>query len=291
MKRFDYYDPQALQECLEILGGNTGAIPLAGGTDLIPRLKSTANPATALVSLRRIEELKRISANGTLAIGATTTLAEILQAAQGHNIPAAILDAAACIGSVQIRNAATLGGNVCNAAPSADTAPALLVLGGRAIIADCTGERTMALSDFFAAPGVTALVPGELLTRIEISSRRPGWGSCYMRHTPRSRMDLAVVGVAVALQVEGASIADASIALGAVAPTPMLAQEAAERLIGQDPALKCVEEAAALAAAACSPIDDVRATADYRRHLVSVLVQYAVGTAYARARADEKGAL
>jgi CO/xanthine dehydrogenase FAD-binding subunit len=291
LKRFDYYDPQSIHECLELLGGNTRTIPLAGGTDLIPRMRNSASSATALVSLRRIEELNGISTNGVLAIGATTSLASLLRVAESHTIPAALCEASALVGSVQIRNAATLGGNICNAAPSADTAPALLALDGCAIVSDRKGERKVALAGFFKGPGITAVGQVDLLTRIEIPTARSGWGSCYLRHTPRSRMDLAVAGVAVAICVEGTSVVDARIALGAVAPIPMLAEEAAQRLIGKECDQQVVDAAVALAAAACAPIDDVRATAAYRRHLVSVLAKHAVLKAYARACASEKGAL
>lgn len=283
MKRLDYYDPQSLNDCLEILDATPGATPLAGGTDLIPRMGNAESSASALVSLRRIGELKEISANGALAIGATTTLASLLRAADEQSIPDALCEASSVVGSVQIRNAATIGGNLCNAAPSADTAPALLALDSSAVITGRQGERKLSLAEFFKGPGATVLDPGELLTQIEIPTDRSTWGSCYLRHTPRSRMDLAVASVAVAMRVEGERITDARIALGAVAPTPILTQEAAQRLIGQACELQVVDEVAALATATSSPIDDVRATAAYRRHLIEVLAKRAVLTAYARA--------
>ena len=291
LKRLNYHAPQSVQECVEILEADEGATLLAGGTDLIPRLKDPDCRATTLVSLRRMPELRGVIANGRLDIGAATTLSDLLQLAGEHSMPTALREASAIIGSVQIRNAATIGGNICNAAPSADTAPALLALDGCVSVYGRGGTRRMELAQFFKGPGQTVVGQGELVTRIDVPCQLPDWGSCYMRHTPRSRMDLAVTGVAVALQVKGTEIIDARIALGAVAPTPRLCHEAAQRLIGQKPERQIIEEISKLASMACSPIGDVRASASYRRHLVSVLVKQAVAKAYKRACSCKKESL
>lgn len=289
MKRFDYYTPHSLAECVEILKSSKQAVPIAGGTDLIPKMKRTDRQADTLVSLRQLQELEGISRNGSLVIGAATRLSYILGQAEEAQVPAGLIDAIGFIGSRQIRNIATLGGNLCNAAPSADAAPPLLALDAHAVIANPSGERRIPLHSFFQAPGQTALMSGELLKQVELPRVGPNAGSCYLRHTPRERMDLAVVGVGVSLEVEQGAISSARIALGAVSPTPLLAEDAASELIGQQLTMEVLSNVAARAVDACSPIDDIRASAAYRRHLVMLLVKRATAVAYERAVASSGG--
>lgn len=285
MKPFEYFAPVSLNEALEILQEHPEAQVLAGGTDLLVQAKERSRPITGLVSLRRIPGLDAIFHNGTLSIGAMQTVSKVAAEPGIRQDYTALANGAGLIGSVQIRNMATVGGNICNASPSADTAPGLLALGARVVLVSTHGERSLPLEDFFQGPGKTALLPGELLLRLEITRTPPNAGSFYLRHTPRAWMDLAIVGVSAAVQLgEQGEIQSARIALGAVAPTPMRAFRAEERLTGCLPDQTILQEAALLASVEICPIDDLRATADYRRHIAAVLTQRALERAIANAR-------
>jgi CO/xanthine dehydrogenase FAD-binding subunit len=259
-------------------------MPLAGGTDLLVQIKEGSRSADVLLSLRRVPEVHRFLCDKALTLGSAVTLGKI--AAEQHILGyyTALAMGAKVIGSEQIRNMATIGGNICNAAPSADTAPPLLVLGAQAMIASSRGERSIPIDAFFAGPGRTVLQSGELLSEIVIPRPPDRTGSFYIRHTSRAQMDIAVVGVAAALTLDrDDKIADARISLGAVAPVPMRSIAAEQLLRGQcltDDVLQSAGETAALEA---KPIDDVRASADYRRHLVKVLTRRALRGAFARA--------
>jgi aerobic carbon-monoxide dehydrogenase medium subunit len=286
VKPFEYFAPENLDEAIEILQRHPDAQVLAGGTDLLVQAKERSRPIQVLVSLRRIPELEVVTHNETLSLGAMVTAARIAADPRILQDYTALSKGAGLIGSVQIRNMATVGGNVCNASPSADTAPALLVLGARAVLAGAQGERTLPLEDFFLGPGKTALQPGELLIRLEMPSPLVCSGSFYLRHTPRAWMDLAFVGVSAAVQLgEKGEILSSRIALGAVAPVPMRAYRTEERLTGCMPDETILDEASRLASSEIHPIDDLRASAEYRRHLAEVLTKRALEQAIASARA------
>jgi CO/xanthine dehydrogenase FAD-binding subunit len=241
-----------------------------------------------VVSLRRLRELRGIAFEERqgLRIGAMTTMAEVEQHPVVQRRYAVLVDGARILGSVQTRNMATVGGNVCNAAPSADTAPPLLVLGARADIAGPGGRRQVPLDQFFTGPGQTVLGRDEILVGLLIPTPAPRTGACYERHTPRAEMDIAVVGVAalVILEPDGDLIREARIALGAVAPTPVRAPEAEAFLAGQRPSEEAFQRAAELAEGAARPISDVRASAAFRRHLVQVMTARCLRRAVERAR-------
>jgi CO/xanthine dehydrogenase FAD-binding subunit len=274
MRRFEYLAPRNLAEALAMLADRKEVIPLAGGTDLLVQIKEAQRPVKALLSLKRVPELRRRVVNGGLTLGSMVTLARIAADPRIRRDYAALAQGVDLIGSVQIRNVATLGGNLCSAVPSADTAPALLALGARTVIASASGERTVPLEAFFLGPERTVLLPGELLKEVVVPQPPEHSGSCYLRHTARARMDIAVVGVAaaVALAADG-TIAAARLALGAVAPVPMRAGEAEALLSGQSLTEELLSAAGAAAARAAEPIDDQRASAEYRRHLVDVLIR------------------
>lgn len=284
MKRFDYLAPRTLAEALSMMADRPEAVPLAGGTDLLVQVKEGRRPVEAVLSLKRVPEVHGYAHNGALSLGAAVTVGRIAADPAVQQQYTALTMGAGLIGSVQIRNVATLGGNLCNAAPSADTAPPLLVLNAQAVIVSAEGEHTVPLGAFFRGPGHTVLRSGELLKEIWVPLLPQDSGSFYVRHTPRAGMDLAVAGVAAAvtLDPEG-TIVKARIALGAVAPVPVRASRAEAMLIGQIPTAELLQEVGRAAAQEARPIDDLRASADYRSHLVDVLTRRAVRGAWARA--------
>jgi CO/xanthine dehydrogenase FAD-binding subunit len=285
VKRFDYLAPTSLREAVEILRDNPQAFPLAGGTDLLVQIKERQRPVSAVMSLKRVPEVHEYVNNGALMIGSAVEVSRIASDPGIQQMYTALAAGAGLIGSVQIQNMATAGGNICNASPSADTAPPLLVFDARAVIASAQGEHALPLTAFFLGPGKTALRPGELLKAIHLPHPPARSGSFYYRHTPRARMDIAVVGVAAMLALdEAGKIAAARIALGAVAPTPLRALEAERNLIGETPSEELFAYAAAAAAQEAAPIDDLRASADYRRHLVKIYTQRALHQALVRAK-------
>ncbi len=287
MRKFAYEVPQSLQEASQVLRHwGPDARVLAGGTDLLVQIKESGWVPSCLVSLRHLDALKGIRWDeGRLWIGARTTMKELLGSSEARPCTA-LLEGAGLIGSPQIRSVATIGGNICNAAPSADTAPGLIALGAEAVIAD-GGQRVVPVEDFFTGPGQTVLQTGELLTGVRIPRPPARSGSAYLRHTPRAWMDIAVVGVASYVQLDEAGrCADVRIALGAVAPTPIRAPQAEAILRGESPTSEAIEAAARQAAQEARPISDVRGSADYRRHLVYVLTRRTLHMALARAQAD-----
>ncbi len=290
MKRFDYLAPQNLAEALQMMADRPEALPLAGGTDLLVQMKESHRPVEALLSLKRVPEVHQLTQNGALRFGSAVTVGQINtspQIQQGHT---ALANGAGLIGSVQIRNMATVGGNLCNAAPSADTAPPLLILGAQALIVSSQSERTVPLTEFFLGPGRTVLQPGELLKEIIIPKLPPRSGSAYLRQTPRAWMDIAMVGVAAAITLAtDNTIAAAHLALGAVAPVPMRASQAEALLPGHALTDDLLQEVGATAAQEAQPIDDLRASAEYRRHLVNILTQRALRRAWFQAK-DSQGA-
>jgi len=195
----------------------------------------------------------------------------------------ALAEGAGVVGSLQTMNMATIGGNVCNAAPSADTAPALIVYEAEAVIVGPGGRRSVPIAEFFVGPGRTALAADELLAEVRIPTPAAGAGGAYQRHTPRKQMDIAVVGVAAVLTIEGGTMRGARIALGAVAPTPVRAPKAEAELEGKAPSPEAFAEAAEIAAGECTPISDTRGSAEFRRHLVRVMTERMLQAAAERA--------
>jgi carbon-monoxide dehydrogenase medium subunit len=196
-----------------------------------------------------------------------------------------VAESAALLGSVQVRNLATVGGNICNAAPSADMAPPLVALEAQAVIAGPKGERRVPLSDFFTGVRKTVVGPDELLVEIFVPAPGPHSGGSYIRHTPRRELDIAVVGVASQVTIANGVCAKARISLAAVAPTPVRATAAEAALEGKPLTPELIERAADLAGQAAKPISDQRGSADFRRHLVRILTRRTLTTALARAGA------
>jgi len=286
VRRFELAVPGSIDECLQILAKRgPDAKVVAGGTDLLPQLKNGVLWPGWVVDLSAVAELRAISdaPDGGLRIGASVTARELELDERVRSRYPALAESAALVGSVQVRNLATLGGNLCNAAPSADMAPPLLALDADAVIAGPSGQRRVPMAAFFLGVRRTVLAPGELLLEIALPAPGAASGGNYLRHTPRRELDIAVVGVASQVTLSGGQCVKARIALAAVAPVPLRATEAEQALIGQPVTSPQIERAAELASAAARPIDDHRGSVEFRHHLVRVLTRRTLGTALARA--------
>jgi CO/xanthine dehydrogenase FAD-binding subunit len=231
----------------------------------------------AVVNVKRIPGLAEIDARpGALRIGALATLSALIDHPVVQSEYPVLPFTARYMGSPAIRHLATVGGNLCNASPAADLSPVLLALDAEVEIAGPAGPRRLPLVRFFLGPGQTALAPGELLAWIEIPRRHAGWTMRYERLDVRRAMDIAIAGVALALRRDGSDVREARVALGAVAPTPVRVFDAEAALVAGGLRRDAIEQAVALATAAARPIDDVRATAEYRRAMVGVLLRRAL---------------
>jgi len=276
--------PRSLAEACMLLMEREGARPLAGGTDLLSRRERGIPLPPALVSLAGLGlEGVREEAAGAIRIGALTTHTEIARSSYFCALYPVLAEACATVGSPQIRNMGSLGGNLCHASPAADAATALLALGARLEIAGPGGSRILPVEEFFLEPGRTALVKGEILSGIILPAPAPH--SAYLKLGRRKAMEIAVVGAAAVLEMEGGRVKECRIALAAVAPTPLRARQAEALLRGSGLTAEVVESVAAAAAAECRPLSDHRASADYRRAMVQVLVRRAVQAAASKEEA------
>jgi carbon-monoxide dehydrogenase medium subunit len=282
-----------VDDCIEILserGGETRLV--AGGTDLLPQLKNGLLKPSCVVDLSGIAVLRALhGGNGSgLRLGACVTARAIETDPHIRSAYPALAESGALVGSVQVRNLATVGGNLCNAAPSADMAPPLLALDADAVIAGPDGQRRVPLASFFLGVRKTVLAPGELLLELVVPAPAPRSGGHYLRHTPRRELDIAVVGVASQITLADGVCRSARIALASVAPTPVRAVEAEQALVGHEVTPALIGRAAELAVGAARPISDQRGSADFRRHLVQVLTRRTLTTALDRARAARQEA-
>ena len=288
MKRFEVVRPNALEEAIRFLREHGGTAKLlAGGTDLIVRMKERSVTPQYVVDLKRIPGLEGISYDEEvgLRIGALTTIRAVERSGWiGRRFPN-LTEGAGIIGSVQVRNRATIGGNLCNAAPCADTAPPLLCLNARLKIAGPEGERTVPLDEFFVGPGQTVLSEDEILMEIRVPIPPLRTGGAYTRHTIRRAMDIAVVGAGATVTLgPGDGVCDeARIVLGSVAPIPLRVRKAEEFLVGRRLTDEVLRQAGEIAAEEARPIDDVRGSAWFRTEIVKVLVRRMVKCAWGRA--------
>lgn len=272
---YAYHRPTTIDEVLSLAAANPGATFVAGGTDLMVQLrkrKRTAPPA--MISLRRVDALRGIDRGPPLRIGAAATLTELLATDGVRTTFPALAASIDVLGSRQIRNVATLVGNLCNASPGADTAPPLLVHGARVRIAGPAGERELPIDELFLEPGKTALVPGEIVTAVLVDDPAPNARATFLRRG-RVKMDIAVASVAVLVELDGDRCTRARVAAGAVAPVPLRLRETEAILEGSRLDEDTLARAEAVARAEVSPITDIRSTADYRRNLVGVFVKRA----------------
>jgi len=286
--KFDYLTPASLDEAISLcVSYGERARYIAGGTDLMVKIKQGKITPQALISLRHIQGLDRIDyREGELRIGAMATHRMLeLSSVIKRNFPI-ITDAVAHIGSVQIRNVATIGGNIINAVPSADGSIPLITLGAEIRIRGPKGERKMSLEDLFLGPGQTLLEPGEILLEFVIPRLPPRTGGAYWKHTRREAMELPILGVAVLISLEEDMVtcAETRIGLGVLAPTPMRAKNAEASLKGQKINKEILGKAGKIAAEECKARDSIRGVAWYRREMVEVLVPRMASLALERAR-------
>jgi carbon-monoxide dehydrogenase medium subunit len=291
MKPLDYAAPDTVERAVALLDSHgERARVLAGGTDIIVQVREgRRRDVDLLVDVKRIAELTEISWDPRhgLKIGAAVPCCEIYEFAGLDRAYSGLVDAASLVGGVQIQNRASLGGNLCNASPAADSIPALIAHQARCLIAGPRGRREVPVEQFCVGPGQTVLARGEFLVSFWLPSPAPCSGSAYLRFIPRNEMDIAVAGAGVSVTLDDSRTrcVSARVALAAVAPTPLYVAEAGEALVDGAVSDALIDRAASLAQAAARPISDMRGDAEYRRQLVPVLVRRALAKAIERARA------
>lgn len=303
MKTYDYHKPRTVKEAIDIMDGLENAKYIAGGTDVMVLLKQGKITPANLVSLRNVVEISRIDVQSGLRIGAGVTHTEIANNEYIRERYSALADGAGVVGSKQIRNVATIGGNICNAAPSADTICPLLVFDTEVVVAGKPGERRVPLDHFLVGPNQVALEKDELVTGFVMPVFGTGTGSAYIKHARRLAMDLPILGIAVRatvkiggseagcreafgqadvsdtvrrLEAEGLVLEDVRVAMSVVAPRPIHARKAEEAVKGRMISEKVLEELGEIAASESKPRDSIRGEAWYRRDMVKVLTKRAL---------------
>ena len=292
MEAIDYTAPKTLDEALKVMADHGDkARMLAGGTDLLVQLRGGRRSADIVVDSKFVPELNELSydAQKGLTIGAAVPCCTIYEDQTVEANYPGLTDCASLIGSIQIQGRATIGGNLCNAAPSADSIPSIIALGGIANVVGPNGTRQVAAEDFCTAPGRNVLEPGELLVSITLPAPQAHSGANYLRFIPRNEMDIAVAGVgsSVVLDSSGQNFVSGRIALASVAPTPVFSKAAGDSLAGKPVSEATNNEAAEKAMADAKPITDMRGTIKQRVHLVGVLTRRTLNTAVKRARGEE----
>ncbi len=285
LPELELFRPSTIDGVFEFI--KEGARVMAGGTDLLLWASQQGQPRR-LVWIGNVGSLHGFTVDGErLHIGACVTQGELIRCAAFCRAAPAVADGVQFVGSVQLRNQATLLGNVCSASPAGDTLPALLVHEAQVEIAGAPGQiRHLSLDSFLLGPGKTMLAPGELVSGVSLCGLQANEMSAYRRHTERQALDLACASVAarLAFETDGYTVAGARLALGAVGPTALVAIEAAESLVGRPITGETKSNCATIAAETCKPISDFRASADYRRQLVKVLVEDVISELEQRTR-------
>ena len=289
MEWIDFATPKTLSEAVELMASKGDrAKPIAGGTDILVQLRGGRYSADLVVDVKEIPELNELTYDSQrgLVVGAAVPCYRIYQDQTVCSNYPGLIDAAALIGGIQIQGRASIGGNLCNAAPSGDTIPPVIVLNGVCHIAGPNGNRQVPAEDFCTAPGQNVLQRGELLVSINFPPPQAHSGTNYLRFIPRNEMDIAVAGVGttVVLDSSGQNFVSARIALASVAPTPVLARDAGDSLAGKPVSEAAIQEASEKAMADAKPISDMRGTIRQRTHLVGVLTRRTLNTAIQRAR-------
>lgn len=287
MKWFDYVSPHSVREAVDLLAeaGENGRA-MAGGTDLIVQMRVGRRQPQLVVDLKNIPALNELTYDPEdgLTIGAAVPCYRIYNNHAVQHAYPGLIDSATIIGGTQIQGRATLGGNLCNAAPSGDSIPAMIVLGGVAQIAGPKGTRELPIEDFCTGPGRNALAAGEILTGLHFPAPAKNSGARYIRFIPRNEMDIAVAGAGVSVVLDNGNIKSARVSLASVAPTPLFVKAAGDAVAGKPANEATIELAAEAARQAAKPITDMRGTAEYRKHLCGVLTRRAMTTAIERAK-------
>jgi len=288
MQEMKFETPTTLDAAVGLLAAaGDEACVLAGGTDLLVQLRTERIEPALVVDIKRIPgllDIKKLE-NGSFRIGAAVPCQALGEHKDLKSAWPGVVEGAELIGSTQIQGRASMGGNLCNASPAADSVPGMVAAASTVTIFGPNGEREMAVEDFCKSPGETALLKGEMLTFINIPAPAARSGDAYLRFIPRTEMDIAVVGAGVNLTLDNDGICVAArVALGAVAPTQLLVADAADALIGTKVDEAAMSALAAAASAACNPIDDKRGTIEYRTKVAGVLAQRAAAIALQRAQ-------
>jgi carbon-monoxide dehydrogenase medium subunit len=290
MRDFEYEAPASVAEAVQVLSRHNGsARPLAGGTDLIDQIRTGRHQPHVVVDIKKIPELNVLELSSTgLRLGAAVPCYRIYGDPRISGAYAALADSARIIGGIQIQSRASVGGNLCNSGPAADSTPSLIALSAVAVIAGPKGRREVTVENFCTGPGKNVLEPGEFLVELKFPARPARSGSHYRRFIPRNEMDIAVVGVgaAVVLDEKKEKFVSARIALGAVGPTPLFAQAAGDVLAGQPVNEQTIGRAADAARSIARPIDDMRGTREFRLYVTGVLTRRVIEDAVRQARAS-----
>ncbi|MEJ6709165.1 MAG: xanthine dehydrogenase family protein subunit M [Amylibacter sp.] len=282
-----YHTPNSFDDAVAIAKDAKGVTRfLAGGTDVLVQLRADIVTPDVLIDVKKIDGVSEIACDGDgWRIGVAVTGAEMTEHDALSKDWPGVVEAMDLVGSTQIQGRATLTGNLCNGSPAADSVPAMVAAEATVSVTGPSGARTVAVEDIPTAPGKTSLAVGEMITSVYLPARGANAGDAYLRFIPRTEMDIAVVGCAVNLQLDGKKIIKARVALGAVAPTVLLVEEAANAIIGTELDDAALEKLAAAASAACNPITDKRGTIAFRTHVAGVLARRAAKIAYERAEA------
>jgi carbon-monoxide dehydrogenase medium subunit len=291
LRAIEYVAPQSVADAVKALNG-PDARALAGGTDVIIQAREGRRNVGVMVDIKHVPELNELTLgkDGSLRVGAAVPCARIYSDAEVARRYPALIDAAALIGGIQIQSRASLGGNLCNSSPAADSIPVLIALSATCEIAGPSGTRTLPVEEFCTGPGQNALQAGELLVALAFPAPVANSGAAFERFIPRNEMDIAVANAAagVVLSADGSKFESGRVAVGAVAPTPLFVREAGAALAGKPVSAETIDAAADAAAAAARPITDMRGSAAQRTHLTGVLVRRVVNKAVERARGAGK---
>ena len=285
MQAVKYARATTVEEASNLLREGGDAVILAGGTDVIVQARERVRNIDLFVDIKHIPETMELSydrADG-LTVGAATPCHQIYGDEAVRELYPALVDSATLIGGTAIQGRASLGGNLCNSSPAADTIPTLIVLEAQVEIAGPGGRRSVAVEDFCTGPGRNVLGEGEFVVSLRFPPPAENSGARFLRFIPRNEMDIAVANAATQLRFEGGSVAWARVAIGAVAPTPLLVAEAGEALVGRPLSDESIAAAAAASRAAASPIDDMRGSIRQRVHLAGVLTERTIRQAAERA--------
>jgi carbon-monoxide dehydrogenase medium subunit len=291
MQNFDYVRVHEIQDAISILSREQGGVHiLAGGTDLLVQLREGQRTAKLLLDIKSIPEVNQLTFDPSigLTLGSAVSCLRISRDPLVSKHYPGLIDAVSLIGGIQIQGRASIGGNLCNASPAADSIPALIVHQAVCVIVGPDGERKAAVEKFCTAPGENILGPGEMLLALRIPTPPAHFGASYLRFTPRNEMDIAVVGAGASLVLDEdlRTVRSARVALAAVAPRPLMVNAAGEYLAGRQISAEEIQEASQIAKEAVEPIQDMRGTVEQRRHLAGVLTRRALQNALQRAKSN-----